>query len=280
MNKIIVQFGIVLLLVIFLNGCLEDSLSNTVVIENRGSYSSIQEAINNSYENDTINVHKGTYYETLIINKSVKLMGAGSKKTHIICRECDDNTSAIIFVTADGCTIDGFTLTATDCEKDIPGIRIYASDNIISNNTIINTKQGIYLFNHATASHNTISDNIISNSSTCGIFVSSGSKNNVIKSNIITYSRKGIWLTYASNNVVSANTILFNTNGMFISHGAEYNKAYSNNISHNDEGIHIQGGEYTEVFNNTLFDNVEAINIVICCGIKVDNNEVYNNIIG
>ncbi len=59
--------------------------SNTIVVPD--DYSSIQEAINNAIEGNTIFIKKGTYVENPVVNKSVSLIG-------------EDRDSTVIDVTA------------------------------------------------------------------------------------------------------------------------------------------------------------------------------------
>ncbi len=48
-----------------------------------GDYYTIQEAIDYATSGDTIHVWAGTYYEKIIVNKTVTLIGNGSKETVI-----------------------------------------------------------------------------------------------------------------------------------------------------------------------------------------------------
>ncbi len=74
---------------------------------------SIQDAIDNAEPGDTICVHVGTYVENLVVRKSLTLVGENRSTTVIN----GDGRADIIRVTADGCTISGFTIRgADDCE--------------------------------------------------------------------------------------------------------------------------------------------------------------------
>ncbi|RLF52019.1 MAG: hypothetical protein DRN11_01820, partial [Thermoplasmata archaeon] len=48
-----------------------------------GNYSKIQDAIENASNGDTIFVYSGTYYENVVINKSIDLIGENVKTTII-----------------------------------------------------------------------------------------------------------------------------------------------------------------------------------------------------
>jgi pectin methylesterase-like acyl-CoA thioesterase len=73
-NKVKVVVITMLLMAVVLGGCTfesnDKSNNNDVVIEGKGSYSSIQSAIDNATDGDTIFVSNGIYNTSLMINKS------------------------------------------------------------------------------------------------------------------------------------------------------------------------------------------------------------------
>ena len=46
-----------------------------------GNYTKIQDAIDNASDGDTVFVYNGTYYENVVINKSIDLIDIGTKLT-------------------------------------------------------------------------------------------------------------------------------------------------------------------------------------------------------
>ena len=123
-----------------------------------GQYTSIQEAIDNATVGDTIVVANGTYYESVLINKSkINLVGNSSSECKIIYQydgEDDLNDyAAAINVTASMVNISGFNITVSG--NYIYGIRLNSTSssnaNITNNNiSIINLSSGdahgIYLY--------------------------------------------------------------------------------------------------------------------------------------
>jgi parallel beta-helix repeat protein len=84
---------------------LEASTTKFVGGSGLGNFSTIQEAINAANPGDTIRVYDGTYYENLILNKSVSIIGNGSGNTIIDGGGSGD----VINITAGHVTVDGFT---------------------------------------------------------------------------------------------------------------------------------------------------------------------------
>lgn len=104
-----------------------------------GNYSSIQDAIDDSSEGDTVFVFDDSspYYEEVVINKSINLLGEDKKNTII-----DGNgTGDVISIVADGINISGFTI-----QNGHFGILIQnTSNHIIDGNNIINNLHGVSL---------------------------------------------------------------------------------------------------------------------------------------
>ena len=158
-----------LLLVIAFIGCLEDSKDKSqgriiyVDVSGDKDFISIQDAINNSRDGDSIVVSEGIYYEFLRVNKSVDLKGF--KYTFINPNYRALSKDSLIYITANNCSINGFTLF-NDVKSDIIGININSSNNMIKGNSIIQFKYGIYIkddVNENVFTKNNISDNVISN---------------------------------------------------------------------------------------------------------------------
>lgn len=199
-------------------------------------FSTIQEVINAASSDATILVSKGVYYENVIINKTVMLLGADKQDT-IIEGSTDSQvySSAVgVTISADNVTINGFTVR--NGWSDTIGIRLdHSNGSIVSGNVITKGgKYGILLFH---SNNNTVSDNIISYTGTSpyadlygeGIALSE-SDNNTIQNNLVTDSYvDGLCLQDGStNNIVLGNTI---ENDMF---GFTMETSGNNTIFHNN----------------------------------------------
>lgn len=172
--------------------------ADTDIIHVPTQYPTIQEAINRANPGDTIFVHQGVYYENIVANKSVSLVGEDKNLTII-----DGNgTSSVIFILANNVGVKNFTLRRSGILFYDNGIRIErSSGNVISNNIISSNYGGISLF---LSGNNVISGNIISNNYG-GISLFSSS-NNVISGNTIALNGyRGISILYSIDNVIYRN---------------------------------------------------------------------------
>jgi nitrous oxidase accessory protein len=77
---------------------------STIVVPD--DYSTIQEAINNAVDGDTIFVRAGTYYEHVVVNKTVSLVGEDVNATIIDGKD----TRHVVYVVQNNVNITGFTV--------------------------------------------------------------------------------------------------------------------------------------------------------------------------
>jgi nitrous oxidase accessory protein len=119
------------------------------------NYSSIQLAVDDAQENDTVYVFNGTYYESVLITKPLHLQGQ-DKMTTILDGE---GTRDIVTITADYIDITGFTFQNAH-------FNIFFNNSaygIIHGNNVLNSLQGVSIQNHCqrlTISNNTITGNV------------------------------------------------------------------------------------------------------------------------
>ncbi|NIQ08005.1 MAG: DUF1565 domain-containing protein, partial [Candidatus Korarchaeota archaeon] len=152
-------------------------------------YLTIQEAINNADEGDTVFVRNGTYYESVVVNKTISLIGESREATIIDASGSDYGIS----ITADNVTVRGFTVQGAHWW----GIWIKSSGCRISdNNVVASTHEGIYLDGRepeVVVRENTIEYNCISGNRDCGILVWASCDNQIL-SNIVGNNWIGIFL--------------------------------------------------------------------------------------
>jgi len=236
LNKaILASFAILCLLSIsFLIDCklsVKASPTTWTVDDDRVEYpdadfTTIQEAINNATDGDTILVHKGTYYENVIVNKSVSLVGEDRDSTIVDGNEA----GSVISITADNVSIEGFTIQRSGTRSYNSGIFVDRTDgNDISHNTITNNNYGINLYY---SSDNLVSDNIITDNNDGVSFYSSIS--NEVSGNKITYNYDGIISYYSTNNMVLCNTLMENDYGILLFDSSR-NEVFHNNFVNNGQ---------------------------------------------
>jgi len=264
-------------------------------------YPTIQEAIDNAQEGDTITVKAGTYYEYVVVNKSVSLIGE-NKETTII----DGNSNGtVVRIKADNVSISGFTVQ--NC-GDYPGMNIKAisngnnitnniiknngdgkgialcssSDNIVSDNDVSTTFYGIIL-DHS--SYNVISNNLVSDN-VYGIYVFDFSDNNLVSSNNISNCRgMGIDMgpVSASSQVVSDNVVVNNSIsssdiGIMVAGRSSNSTLVGNVIKQNSWGIYLQNTKNNTLFGNDIVDNSLGVyRDGSCSCTKVYHNNFINN---
>ena len=87
-EKIFIVGIIVYLLIISFSGCIEGE-SKIIYVDYRGKadYTKIQDAIDNASRGDTVFVRNGTYYESILINKPINLIGASKNQTIIVFKK-------------------------------------------------------------------------------------------------------------------------------------------------------------------------------------------------
>ncbi|HEC80968.1 MAG TPA: DUF1565 domain-containing protein [Thermoplasmatales archaeon] len=271
MNKWIVTFiSMLILMSMFFAGCMEknsfEEKTKCVLIEGKGKYSSIQNAVNHASDGDTVIVQPGVYYEKITINKPITLVGSGADKTVITCKNASEvftitESTDIIRINADNCTIQGFTITSPSKELSsrTHGIVINSSNNRIVNNTISHCAYGIYTY-HKTRGNN-ISHNIVTDNK-YGIYLFFGTENNIILRNNVSYNDYGIRVK-SINNTVFENLILRNNvMGVYLCCVAAGNLVYGNAFIGNNENArcdkavngvwsHDGMGNYWDDYNGT-----------------------------
>ena len=108
-----------------------------------GNYTKIQDAINNASNGDTVFVYNGTYYENVVIDKSINLIGEDRNSTII------DGVGIgnVITITDDNTLLKNFTIQNGGYYPFYALVKITSNNNTISNNTVIHAFHGIWLNN-------------------------------------------------------------------------------------------------------------------------------------
>jgi len=203
-------------------GIKKEKTTNTFL--KSGGY--IQGLIDNASDGDIIYIPNGTYYENIVINKSISLIGE-NKNTTIID---GSGSGTVVHISADWINISGFNI----CNA-ISGVHISSKWNCISSNIITNNDYGI----------------------------SFGScYGNIIKENIIFKNKYGLelWIFCSSHNITN-NNISNNRYGIFLE-GSTSNNINSNIISNNIFGIYLKYRYFWQNFFNAAENNIIKNNFI------------------
>jgi len=228
--------------------------SGTTIIVNisgDGNYTHIQWAIDNATEGDTVYVEAGTYFENIVVNKSITLMGSGQGNTTI---NGSGNGDAI-YIGADDVSIIGFNLTNNGTLSENAGIRIRgANGGLIKDNLCYRNLIGISI---EQSGRNTIINNNCSNNVE-GIRLSDNSNENYIANNSFTFNRAiGIFLSGYSGpcikNSISNNTFRFNDLYDIYLRNSDHNELHNNDlIVNHTRGIYLWSSDNNTVAGNTM----------------------------
>jgi len=220
-------------------------------------FHTIQEAINAANPGDTIYVHSGTYYENVVVNKTVSLIGENKVTTTI-----DGNmTATVVVITADDATISEFTLR--NGGNRYAGISLSSNGNNITNNIIWNNWCGISLEHYS--AYNVIANNSIMNNLngiSGELWSDSMIIGNVLKDNLL-----GIWIgPYSSHNTIAFNNIKNHWSEGISMWQSSYNTIVGNNITDNNQGGHWAGmvvgfSSYNQFFHNNIVNKGKQIDV-------------------
>ncbi len=234
------------------------SETNTLFVGGIGgkNYSKIQDAIDNSHENETVIVLNGVYNESIVINKSINLIGINKNNVFI-----NGNDRLYVFlIESSYVNLSGFTIQGGEI-----GIFVSGPDflfNNFSNNNITNNTEGIRFFN---TSNNKIVDNIIQSHSSFGIVLHE-SCHNTISENLLLDNVKAISINkWSDNNIIQENNITENEFGILFDFSFN-NLVVKNYIRNNSYGVYISNSEGNNITNNLIEFNQK-------CGIFSSNSD-------
>jgi len=215
-------------------------------------YVSIQEAINAAEPGGTINVKAGFYYENVVVNKTILLLGEDEQTTII-----DGGGSGhVVSVEASNVVLSGFTLRNSGVgSKGNPysGVRLVHSDEcLISDNVIVDNEYGVWL---SYSNDNTLSGNVVGSSDLYGVRLYL-SRNNTLVGNCVVDNEYGIYVYGSSEaNVVRYNNLSRNTFGLYFGL-SDGNLAEGNTVVNSSlYGITLRKSGGNFVFHNNFVGN-------------------------
>jgi len=201
----------------------------TRIIRVPEDYSTIEEAIEAAAPGDTITIAPGIYNESLVINKTLRILGIKGSDPEFAGG--GSGIAVTLLPGASGSTVAGIVITDWDQGvfiKNCSDCKIY--DNIIS----LMDYSGMALEGNNAANNfiysNTFQDNSIA------INLTESSTGNTIHSNAISLNDIGLDLVESSGNTIYANTISENAVGINMSNSND-NTIYWNNFESNTQQV-------------------------------------------
>ncbi|MEM3579933.1 MAG: NosD domain-containing protein [Candidatus Bathyarchaeia archaeon] len=195
-------------------------------------FGSIQDAINNANSGDVILIHPGIYYENIIINKSITLLGKDRENTII-----DGRGLGSIIISIQASNVNISNLTIQNSSPSI-GCGIYvgrlAESTTVSNNNVRNNNIGIQM---EYSNRNQICENMISTNNV-GILLLDSSGNTIFRNNVKD-NHDGIDMYYSIGNVVYENLFSGNDWGVFLFYSSN-NIFYHNNFVNNNYDVYAK----------------------------------------
>lgn len=192
-------------------------------------FSSINSAIEKSSDNSSIYIFKGTYFESIVIDKNLILEGEDPFHTIIDAKQLSED---VILVEGNGIlNISGFTIRNsshnTSLSFNAAGIDLRSDGNIITNNIISENFYGIYC---PYSDNNNVMNNYFKNNIEYGGFFLLGSDYNLIKENVFNENDYcALRIKGSQFNIVTQNVFINNPKGLYLCCGTE-NTIVSNNI--------------------------------------------------
>lgn len=145
-------------------------------------FPTIQTAINATYDGDTVLVSAGTYYEHIVVNKTVSIVGENRETTII---DGNRTSQAIVQITADDVTFSNFTVQHAGkmgFTNQAEAVYLRGTGISVTYNIIRDNNKGIFIYPPSRS--NRIIGNVVTGSYFFGI--NCGSSNNTISDNLVT----------------------------------------------------------------------------------------------
>jgi parallel beta-helix repeat protein len=202
-----------------------------------GNYTSIQEAIDDANDSDTIFVYDDSspYFEDIYIYKTIDLVGENKLTTEI--------KGYYSWIESYFVNISGFTIS-------FDYIEIYGSQTTIKENIITNINYGIWIYDSINC---VFSENIIKENLREILFYNC--YNCIISDNIISNNSNCFSFQYCTDCIISGNTFFNNTGGIKLYY-SEYNNITNNNFSNCENSINLEyNSNYNNILNNSIIND-------------------------
>ena len=172
-------------------------------------YETIQEAINapETMDGHTIFVEAGTYYEDVVVNKTVSLIGEDASSTIL---DGEGSSLLILSIVESNVTVSSLTVKNTVDDREAYGIMVKDCENVSLRNVVVTKSyMGIILHN---SSFGEFVDNAFVSSFAYGIYLRGGSSNNTFVGNLVSHNVMGVHIdSGCQGNLFHHNNFVENT---------------------------------------------------------------------
>ncbi len=274
----------------------------TIYVDDDGTvdYTSIQSAINAASNGDTIEVNEGNYYENIVINKSINIIGEHNPSEDKLSCIYNENNENAVTILSNNVNFSGFYIENKYERFGITGE--FINDINIFNNSIEQETDGIHFENFYNIN---ISNNVISNFGRAGIRLAGSNQSNsivmnnkiknskadgisivdsndiIIKNNQIIENEKGIGVLDSFSILISNNTIISNINAIKLIKTSDVIIINNDILDNKKTGIILHRTDTTQIELNNIKNNLVGINISkYCSDNKISNNNIFldNNV--
>jgi nitrous oxidase accessory protein len=256
------------------------------VISPQGRFSTLNKAVENAHNGDTLNVYGGVYTGPILIEKSLTLIG------HNWPILDGENKGTVIRLTSPNIVLKGFVIINSGkvLDQENSGLSVEAPDIIVEGNYFKETLFGIYL---RKASNSVIRDNVIYSKDLAAprrgdpirIWFSDNvriennrvekgrdvvlwySEQLIVRGNDISGGRYGLHIMYCDDAVIEKNRLIGNSVGVFLMYSR--NLHLQNNFISENRGPSGFGVGLKDVDDAIIKDNLFLDNRI---GVSVDNS--------
>lgn len=166
------------------------------------NYTKIQDAIDNASAGDTVFVYNGTYYENIVVEKTITLIGE-NRTTTIIDGSENDN---VVFIKANETTVRQFTISNGGEGIENAGIFLLQSDENNINENIISHNKGNGVLSHYSRK-NTYSGNTVASNNYYGFNIRDSNQTIILNNTVIENLEAGIVMVDSNQVVIENNSV-------------------------------------------------------------------------
>jgi parallel beta-helix repeat protein len=226
------------------------------------NYTKIQDAINapQTLNGHTIMAYSGTYYENVVVNKSISLVGENRITTTIF----GGNVTDVVLVRANNANVTDFTIRSGMGPIAFAGITVLTANGCgISGNIL--TQENVVGVRLMSALNTRIIGNIFNNNG-LAVSYSYGSTviNNTVNGRPIVYVENGsnLMLTGATGQVIIVKS---------------FNITVRNSVlTHTSVGVQVRQSNSCRIINNDLSNNFESVSVSDAWDTRIIANSMVN----